>query len=63
MFPEEKQNFQKFQKIIAWRRQKWSDRILMLSFRKIFWKNYTLLPEIPAKYHYDSIQAFDSNKY
>jgi hypothetical protein len=40
----------------------YSDRNLMLSFQKISGKSYALIPGIPAKHHYDSIQAFDSKK-
>jgi hypothetical protein len=35
----------------------------MLSFRKISGKNLSYFLENPAKHHYDSIQAFDYNKY
>jgi hypothetical protein len=35
----------------------------VLSFQKIFGKTWFYFLENPAKHHYDSIQAFDSNKY
>jgi hypothetical protein len=35
----------------------------MLSFQKISGKTWFYFLENPAKLHYDSIQAFDSNKY
>ena len=70
MTPVEKQNLQKFSDFFTWRRQvliltpsECSDRNLMLTFRKISGKTYALITGIPAKHHYDSIQAFDSNKY
>ena len=47
----------------SWRRQKWPAETLMLSFRKISGKTWFYFLENPAKLHYDSIQAFDSNKY
>ena len=46
-----------------WRRQDWPAEIFMLSFQKISGKTWFYFLENPAKHHYDSIQAFDSNKY